>query len=91
MTGEGRRVRESVATPGTWTGGGGREGGVGEEDEGGEGEVGFAAGGGIAGERTSCPEWVRERLRPCPASSTLTPPPPPPPMAAVVAITITAF
>lgn len=43
MTGEGRRVRERVATPGAWTGGGGSVGGTGEEEEGGEGEAGLPA------------------------------------------------
>lgn len=38
-TGEGRRVRERVGTPGTWTGVG-REGGLGEE---GQGEAGLPA------------------------------------------------
>lgn len=96
MTGEGRRVRERVATPGAWTGGGGSLGGAGEEEEeGGEGEAGFPAGGGRAGESSNCPEWVSDRLLPGPASSALaTPPPPRPPVvmaAVVVAMTITAF
>lgn len=76
MTGEGRRVRERVATPGAWTEGGGSEGGAGEEDEGGEGEAGLPAGGGTAGESSNWPEWVSDRLLPGPASSPLAPPPP---------------
>lgn len=95
MTGEGRRVRERVATPGAWTGGGGSEGGAGEEEDGGEGEPGFLEGGGRPGESSSWPERVSDRLLPGPASSPLPPPPPPPPlppvMAVVVAMTITAF
>lgn len=93
ITGEGRRVRERVATPAAWTGGGGgSEGGAGEEEEGGEGETGLPAGGGRAGESSNWPERVSDRLLPGPASSPLAPPPPlPPAMAVVVAMTITAF
>lgn len=94
MTGEGRRVRERVATPGAWTGGGGREGGTGEEEEGGEGEVGPPVGAERAGESSNCPEWVSDRLLPGPASSPPPPPPPCPPLPAmlvVVAMTSTAF
>lgn len=89
MTGEGRRVRERVATPGAWTGGGGgRAGGVGEEEEdGGEGEAGLPAGGGRAGESRSWPERVSDRLLLGPASSPLAPPP----VVAAVAMTMTAF
>lgn len=96
MTGEGRRVRERVATPGAWTeGGAGSEGGVGEDEDGGVGEAGLLAGGGRAGESSNWPERVSDRLLPGPASSPLAPLPPPPPrppaMAVVVAMTITAF
>ena len=95
ITGEGRRVRERVATPAAWTGGGGgSEGGAGEE-EGGEGEAGLPAGGGRAGESSNWPDRVSDRLLPDAASSPLAPPPTPPPlppaMAVVVAMTITAF
>lgn len=82
MTGEGRRVRESVVTPGV--GGGG----AGEEEEG--GDEGLVVGGaGRAGDRSNCPELVSDRLRPGPASSPLLAPPPV--TAEVVAMTITAF
>lgn len=91
MTGEGRSVRESVATPGALTGdgGGGREGGAGEEEVGGEGEADLAAGGGRAGESSNCPDRVSDRLLPGPASSPIAPPPPA--MAVVVAMTMRAF
>lgn len=97
MTGEGSRVRETVATPGA--GGVGREGGAGEEDVGGEGEAGLVAGaGGRAGESSNWPERVRDKLLPGPDSSAAAAPPLPrppaaplPPMAAAVAMTITAF
>lgn len=95
MTGEGRRVRERVATPGAWAGGV-RDGGAGEEDEDkeevGEGGDGLLAEGARAGESSNWPERVSDRLL-GPASSPLGPPAPPPPpvIAVVVAITITAF
>lgn len=83
ITGDGRRVRESVATP---EGGGG----TGVEEEGGAGEEGLlAGGGGRAGDSNSCPEWVSDILRPGPASSPLAPPPPA--RVEVVAMTMTAF
>lgn len=85
MTGEGRSVRESVATPGALTG----DGGVGEEEVGGEGEADLAAGGGRAGESSNCPDRVSDRLLPGPASSPIAPPPPA--MAVVVAMTMRAF
>lgn len=99
MTGEGRRVRERVATPGACTEGGGREGGAGEEEERWEGEAGLPAeGGGMAGESSNWPERVSDRLLLCVVSSDVAPPPPPPPpcpplppMAVAVAMTITAF
>lgn len=78
MTGEGRRVRESVVTGG---------GAGGEEEEGGE-EAVVLGGPGRAGDRSSCPELVNERLRPGPASSLG---PPPPATAEAVAMTMTAF
>lgn len=91
MTGEGRRVRERVATPGAWTGGG-SEGGAGEEEDGGEGEAGLPVGGGRVGESSNWPERVSDRLLPAPASSPLPPPPPlPPVMVVVVAMTMSAF
>lgn len=63
MTGEGRRVRESVVTPGA----------AGEEEEG--GDEGLVVGGaGRAGDSSNCPELVSDRLRPGPASSPLVPP-----------------
>lgn len=85
MTGEGRRVTESVVTPGALTGGGeqGRAGGA--------GEAGLVAGGGRAGESSSCPERVSDRFLPAPASSPLAPPSPLPLAMAVVAMTMTAF
>lgn len=90
MTGEGRRVRERVVTPGVWPGGGGggREWGAGdEEQEAGEGDEALVAGGGRVGESSNGPGWFRDRFLPCPASS---PPAPPPPVrAVVVAITMT--
>lgn len=94
MTGEERRVRESVATPGACTGGGGgrRAGGAGEEEEEGVGEAGLAARGWTVGESSNCPERVSDKLLPGPTSSPLAPSPPPPPaMAVVVAMTMTAF
>lgn len=78
MTGDGSRVRESVVTPGVG-------GGAGEEEDGGE-----EGGAGRVGDKSNCPEWVSERLRPGPASSPLAPPPPPLVTAEVVAMTITA-
>lgn len=93
MTGEGRRVRERVATPGACTGGGGREGGTGEEvEDGGEGEVGLTAAGGRAGESSNWPEPVNDRLLLRLGSSPLaTPPPPPSPAMAAVAMTMSPF
>lgn len=80
MTGDGRRVRERVVTPG---GGGG----AGEEEAG--GEVALEAGGAEReGDRSNRPELVSERLRPGPASSLDAPPPE---TAEVVAMTMTAF
>lgn len=78
MTGDGSRVRESVVTPGVG-------GGAGEEEEGGE-----EGGAGRVGDKSNCPEWVSERLRPGPASSPLAPPPPPFATVEVVAMTMTA-
>lgn len=80
MTGDGRRVRESVVTPGAG-------GGAGEEEEGGE-EALVLAGPARVGDRRSCPEPVNERLRPGPASSLG---PPPPATAEAVAMTMRAF
>lgn len=97
MTGEGRRVRESVATPGACSGGagGGRGEGAGGEDEGGEGEAGWAAGGGSVGESSSClVDWLNDRLLAGPVSSPppLAPPAPTPPaMAVAVAMRMRAF
>lgn len=81
MTGDGRRVRERVVTPG---GGGG---GAGEEEDGGEGAL-EAGGAEREGDRSNRPELVSDRLRPGPASSL---DPPPPETAEVVAMTMTAF
>lgn len=67
MMGDGRRVRERVACTGA-------------EEEGGEGEVG-----GAAGESSNEP---KPRL--CPVSSAGAPPPPPG-IVAAVAMTMTAF
>lgn len=85
ITGDGSRVRESVATPAAGGGAGGEE----EEEEDEEGEEALVPGGpGREGDRSNCPELVKERLRPGPASSLG---PPPPVMAEVVAMTMTAF
>lgn len=85
MTGEGRRVRESVATPEACSegAGGGRGEGAGGEHEGGEGEAGWAAGGGSVGESSSrLLDWLNDRLLAGPASSPAPPPPlAPPPLA----------
>lgn len=98
MTGEGRRVRESVATPGACSGGAeeAREDGAGEDDKGGGEEAGWPAGGGSVGESSNCLGWVNDRLLAGPASSPPSPPlappaPTPPAMAVAVAMRMRAF
>lgn len=98
MTGEGRRVRESVATPGGCSegAGGATEEGTDGEHEGVEGEAGWPAGGGSVGESSNCLDWVNDRLLAAPASSPPSPPlappaPTPPAMAVAVAMRIRAF
>lgn len=97
MTGEGSRVRDSVATPGACRGGtGGAREGAGGDNEGGEGEAGWPVGGGSVGESNNCLDWVNDRLLAGPASSPpslpLAPPAPTPPvMVVAVAMRMRAF